>query len=241
MMLLAAIALPTADAAGEVNLRFEYSQVYIDTVEVSLYIDALETFDNLPVFGIEMTLWFHASKVVLVDMDFDDGLLDSWGGMLFSIDSTTGLCRMAGAGWQGVNRSGRLFVARMACVDGSGCGFDDAEMWLTAVKLNETPILTPTDVDDPQGLVPSGFGLWQNYPNPFNPSTAIGFTLPQAADIELTVFNIVGQKVDVLAEGRFASGTHSVTWDASAYPSGVYFYHLATGDNRVTRKMVLLK
>ncbi|KAA3635916.1 MAG: PKD domain-containing protein [Calditrichaeota bacterium] len=89
--------------------------------------------------------------------------------------------------------------------------------------------------------LPNTFGLNQNYPNPFNPSTEISFSLPQASTVKLEVFNIRGQKVEVLASGQFSAGHHSVTWDASSNPSGIYLYRLTAGDKVETKKMVLMK
>lgn len=81
----------------------------------------------------------------------------------------------------------------------------------------------------------------QNSPNPFNPTTEIRFSLPSAMNVRLDVYNIVGQKVATLADDRFSAGTHYVTWDASGYASGVYFYRLTADEFTVTRKMLLLK
>ncbi len=89
--------------------------------------------------------------------------------------------------------------------------------------------------------IPGTFGLNQNYPNPFNPTTEISFSLPQATQVTIEVFNIQGQKVDVLAAGQFSAGSHVVNWDASTKPSGIYFYRLTAGENVDTKKMVLMK
>jgi len=92
-----------------------------------------------------------------------------------------------------------------------------------------------------QEVLPEGFELSQNYPNPFNPVTQINFTLPEATDIQLTIFNIAGQKVATLFDGYKEAGSHSVTWDGSKYASGIYFYHIKAGEYTATRKMTLLK
>jgi hypothetical protein len=100
----------------------------------------------------------------------------------------------------------------------------------------ETAIL-----NDDKLFQPSYTSLYQNYPNPFNASTTIEFTLPEAADVELSVYNILGQKVAVLLDGRKSAGEHAVTWDAGDMPSGVYFARLETGHISKSVKMVLLK
>ena len=88
---------------------------------------------------------------------------------------------------------------------------------------------------------PVAFELKQNYPNPFNPITTIGFTLPESAHTELTIYNVIGQQVArPVAETRTA-GTHYVSFDASNLSSGVYIYHLRSGNLEQTRKMMIVK
>ena len=102
---------------------------------------------------------------------------------------------------------------------------------------------TPTDVNDDnfnKGL-PTSFALGQNYPNPFNPSTIIEFALPEASQVRLEIYNILGQSVDVLVDERLSAGIHQVTFEASSNPSGVYFYRLTHNDGVETKKMTLLK
>jgi Secretion system C-terminal sorting domain len=95
------------------------------------------------------------------------------------------------------------------------------------------------DITDP--ALPKKFELNQNYPNPFNPSTKIGFSLPAKSTVTLDVFNLLGQRVITLFSGELGPGNHEVEWDASANPSGVYFYRIKTGLGVLTRKMVLMK
>jgi predicted extracellular nuclease len=90
------------------------------------------------------------------------------------------------------------------------------------------------------------FGLAQNMPNPFNPKTTIAFTLPEAGDVSLEVYDVAGRRVATLIDRRLESGPHSVTWDGRTEAgeraaSGVYFYKLVAGEQKTTRKMVLLK
>ena len=94
--------------------------------------------------------------------------------------------------------------------------------------------------------VPTKFALDQNYPNPFNPETNISFYLSEKSEVNLAIYNILGQKVRTLAEGPMESGSHTVTWNGknesgSSVASGIYFYKLNAGDNTVTKKMTLLK
>jgi hypothetical protein len=88
---------------------------------------------------------------------------------------------------------------------------------------------------------PLTFNLEQNYPNPFNPSTNIKYSVPESGNIRLSVYNIVGEEVAVLAEGFSESGVFEVTFDASNLSSGVYLYKLQSANSVQTKKMMLLK
>jgi hypothetical protein len=89
--------------------------------------------------------------------------------------------------------------------------------------------------------LPATFALKQNYPNPFNPSTEIAFDLPKSSNVNLTIYNVLGQQVETLVDSRLDAGAHVVTWDANRYSSGVYFYRITTENNVETKKMMLLK
>jgi len=89
--------------------------------------------------------------------------------------------------------------------------------------------------------LPGEFILSQNYPNPFNPTTSIEFSLPQSSNINLTVYDVVGRQIAVLINGQMASGRHSVTFNASNLPSGMYLYRLTTPTGFITQKMILMK
>ncbi|UCD16200.1 MAG: Ig-like domain-containing protein [Candidatus Zixiibacteriota bacterium] len=90
-------------------------------------------------------------------------------------------------------------------------------------------------------LVPVSLILDQNRPNPFNPITEIGFILPYDSDVRLEVYNLVGQKISTLVEGRLKAGNHTVLWDGSNSASGIYFYRIKACESVATRKMILLK
>jgi hypothetical protein len=89
--------------------------------------------------------------------------------------------------------------------------------------------------------LPLEFGISGAYPNPFNARTIINYSLPEAAEITIAVYNLLGQKVAVLFDGAQEAGLHTIKWDASDYPSGVYFARLQSGDRSEDIKMVLLK
>lgn len=104
---------------------------------------------------------------------------------------------------------------------------------------------------DEKDIIPTEFALKQNYPNPFNPTTKIEFSLPVAADVELIVYNILGQQVARLINEQRSAGNHSIFWKADdskgmKLSSGIYLYKIkATGNDgsefQEIKKMVLLK
>jgi hypothetical protein len=97
-----------------------------------------------------------------------------------------------------------------------------------------------TDVNEP-GMTPVEFSLNQNYPNPFNPSTKISFNLVAAGKTNLSVFNLLGQKMATLIDEELTAGYHEINFDASKLTTGVYFYRLESGNNFSIKKMLLVK
>jgi len=85
-----------------------------------------------------------------------------------------------------------------------------------------------------------------NYPNPFNPTTTINFSLPEDSDVELSIYNVKGQKVRTLTNEFLEKGTHSIEWNGKdsnnkLTASGIYFYKVSAGKSSAIRKMLLLK
>ncbi|MDD5361353.1 MAG: T9SS type A sorting domain-containing protein [Ignavibacteria bacterium] len=96
--------------------------------------------------------------------------------------------------------------------------------------------------------VPDKFVMSQNFPNPFNPVTNIKFDLPDNGKVKLVIYNLLGQETAVLVNQNMDAGSYSVAWNASSYPSGVYFYRIyvsdqtgRTADIIQTKKMILIK
>ncbi len=96
-------------------------------------------------------------------------------------------------------------------------------------------------VECESGAVPDNFVLYQNYPNPFNPLTIIQYSLDGPAFVDLSVYNITGQKVADLVKEYRQQGLHSAAFDASKLNSGVYYYTLNAGNEKITKKMLLVK
>ena len=89
--------------------------------------------------------------------------------------------------------------------------------------------------------IPSHFRCISNYPNPFNPTTTILFQLQKDQQISLTIYDILGHKIESLVNGLFTSGIHRYRWDASKYPSGIYLCVLHSSDSVEITKLVLQK
>ncbi len=102
-------------------------------------------------------------------------------------------------------------------------------------------VATAIGVESDEVGLPAEFTLSQNYPNPFNPGTVIRYSIPRAEEVSLVVYNMIGEEVAQLIDGRKPAGNFSVEWNAFNMASGVYLYRLTAGDFVWTRKMVLLK
>lgn len=95
-------------------------------------------------------------------------------------------------------------------------------------------------------VLPTEFALEQNKPNPFNPTTQVSFSLPKAAHVNLTIYNVLGQQVKTLVDQELPAGVQTVEWDGTdntgrTVASGVYFYRLNAADFQATKKMLMLK
>ncbi len=105
----------------------------------------------------------------------------------------------------------------------------------------------PSSVEEEAGTnVPLSFSLGQNFPNPFNPETVIEYFLPRESQVQITIYNLLGQKVRDLIDQRVSAGHQKVSWDGrndkgEAVSSGIYFYRMRAGEFVQTKRMVLLK
>lgn len=137
-----------------------------------------------------------------------------------------------GSGETAADATGNGFVGTLGGFDSDGNpDTDSAPVWIDVSTLvaNETTEL------------PLQFELSQNYPNPFNPSTAIEYVVPARSSVDIQVYNVLGQRIATLVSGEHTAGVHRVTFDASRYSSGLYFYTLRSGSTLLTKKMMLIK
>ncbi|MCP4581855.1 MAG: T9SS type A sorting domain-containing protein, partial [candidate division Zixibacteria bacterium] len=158
--------------------------------------------------------------------------------------------------WPGIN--GSVAVAEFLRNQAVASLGPDPEMGYYTVTLsgeytNEVPFESEAQIhyvivggmpdlfDRPGDLIPKEFFLSQNFPNPFNPITTFNYGLPQDSHVNLTVYNVGGQKIATIVDDYQEVGYKSIIWNATEFSSGIYFYRLTAGDNVFTKRMTLLK
>lgn len=146
--------------------------------------------------------------------------------------------------------NGRVYTVKLQVSDGCNTGYEMYKVYVPRntgnMAMDDGAAYTVSTCTMPKdlarrGAVPAGMTLSQNYPNPFNPSTTISFAIPQAADVTLRVFDVNGREVALVAQGGFAAGTHTLVFDASDLPSGLYSYRLESSGVILSRVMQLVK
>jgi hypothetical protein len=134
-------------------------------------------------------------------------------------------------------------------VYGTDDNFTIAEDIVVASDNTELTVQIGVGVEvaiDESGLTPFEFALHQNYPNPFNPETNIQFDVAENSDVNVSIFNIMGQKVATLVNGNMDAGIYHIKWNGLsdkgiALPSGMYFYKMKSLEYQSVKKLVLVK
>ena len=117
----------------------------------------------------------------------------------------------------------------------------------TGFALGDTIILRTFEGGGPIGInlvsneIPMEFNLYQNYPNPFNPVTKIKFSIPKSEPVAIKIYDALGREIVTLVNDRVIAGVYSVDWNATEYPSGIYFCRFESNKFTQTNKMILLK
>jgi photosystem II stability/assembly factor-like uncharacterized protein len=110
---------------------------------------------------------------------------------------------------------------------------DTINFYLTSISV--------IGIEPGSGKIPTAFRLGQNYPNPFNPVTKIEADIPKSSMVKVAVYDMLGRELEVLVNELLNAGSYKLTWDASKYSSGIYFYKIISSDFTDTRKMILVK
>ena len=111
--------------------------------------------------------------------------------------------------------------------------------YIESIRVGEREM--PINVANEELELPHSAVLHQNYPNPFNPTTTLSFELDRVAPVTLTVYDVLGRKVETLVDGTLGSGPHAYTWNAQNASSGVYVYRLTTPIQTLTKQMILFR
>ena len=155
----------------------------------------------------------------------------------------TGFGYLTYAGDVAVNKNGPVIVDSNTAFDGIYCDNVSQKtypnsLWYIAHDSIQGSISQVVSVKENPV---EAFTVSQNTPNPFNPQTTISFTVPKTGMVSVDVFNAAGQKVDTITSAFMTAGSHSVTWNASRFSAGIYFYTVKSGNTSKTLKMTLLK
>ena len=135
--------------------------------------------------------------------------------------------------WNNKNKSGKIWLKEFQINDEPAVG------GISIIGLSDNDVADGVNIIN--SLVPVELSLHQNYPNPFNPQTTIKWSMPLSGIASLEVYNLQGQLVELLFNGQLEAGIHEQIWDATAYPSGIYFYRMTTNKKTLQKVMLLLK
>jgi hypothetical protein len=124
-----------------------------------------------------------------------------------------------------------------ACIE-FNFGNNNVNVYLDNVSLKE---VVGNDADEKKSTMPFAYKLEENYPNPFNNRTIIQYQLPKPCKVELSIYNLIGQKLTTLVSVNQQAGKYQVNWDATDFPSGIYYYIIKADEFRQVKKMIMLK
>lgn len=190
---------------------------------------------------------------VVIEMEYDNGVTDLGIGLALEMKDGTAVesVRMASSSsskityafeqrWEDIKSVNIAIANTTANVQLDSFGnLDVSQTYRFRYRVgNDIEMLVSNEDNE---VIPSGIVLKQNFPNPFNPSTTVRFNLPESAHIQLSVFDMTGRLVQTLANGTYASGEHSVIFDAQNLPSGTYLYRLQSANYSMTKKLTLTK
>jgi hypothetical protein len=231
------------------TMGFDAGEIaYIDLIND--YRNSVLSFDidyNGPVRGIEFLLRFDPSKVIVKSpslSNFQEGV------MLSYTEIEPGILKVLAANLQGgsiesmektymlipVEFIGQEREIANVSLDGINLAGGDGSLINFVARTNSSEVM----------VIPGDFALHQNFPNPFNPTTEIRFDLPEAGNVNLSIYNLMGQKIRSLSSEMMTPGYHAIIWDGtndmgSQVSTGMYFYAIQSSEFQATKKMLFLK
>ena len=159
--------------------------------------------------------------------------------------NTTPLLPLAAGEYQSFTLTGltpgQLYYTAIKTYDNSG-----NQSLISNVDSAEAGFDLVTDINDTESDLPTDFELSQNYPNPFNPTTTISFSLPEQSYVDLSIYNVNGQKITTLVDQNLHAGVHTFEWDGNSVSgnqvaTGIYIYRIQANSYTDSKKMVLMK
>ncbi|MBN2541660.1 T9SS type A sorting domain-containing protein [bacterium] len=236
------------DFAADYSTGTETEAEFFDMFGVSFIDDGMA--ESADTFNVDMLYtpspsWWTGRDLYI---DYDNGTLadrfvdeiGSDGAEIILVDEEgKGYAAYIVSGYQAIYSA--CYVGAMTPMDASAARLYDEFLRKFGVEVP-----CPSVAEKRMDKVPTTFDLVQNYPNPFNPITTVEFSLPEEAKIDVSVYNIFGQKVMNLADGKRAAGVYQITWDGTdmdneLLPTGVYFCKFQTADYSKTVKMMFMK
>ncbi len=143
-------------------------------------------------------------------------------------------------GYYTIEKSSELRFLRIFAV-GYVPSLEWVQVWPDSTVTQDFYLTPVVSIDEKKRATPDEFELKQNYPNPFNASTIIEYGLPEAAHVAIDVFKLDGSHIAKLLDKKKPAGSYEISWNAQSVSSGIYVYTVASGDIKLSKKMILLK
>ena len=215
----------------EYDADLDYIRIFRDTSETYMGIKVL-SHEIASLFVEDWVSGYNKSDTALYSNLFHESIVDTF------TAADSGSVLIPSIDTQEIRPGGtyEVYIALGAALNKADL---DTVMMNTADRYEE--ILLNTSVDDELEELPNHITLYQNYPNPFNPSTTIQFTISETNNVELSIYNVLGEKVTTIVDKELNAGRHKVEFNASRMSSGVYFYRLKTANKIISKKMLLIK
>jgi len=232
---------------GNNALQLNYQFIRSDSGRSWIYLNT-----DIPVYGLPDTIMFdfksnpgdHKSHVVVLVISDDDGELFQASVVPKDTNFVTYKIGLDKFG-QVIPNSSFHFPIRLKSIQiRLGYYGDIGDTNSGVLYLDKLCVKYPnvtTGIENESPFVPEDFCLFQNYPNPFNTTTVIPFRIAKAADVKLTVYNMVGNEVRTLVDERMDKGSYDIDFDATGLATGVYIYRLETNGLIFSKKMMFIK